>query len=74
MKKFLKRATLVVALALPAVAWAQGANEGGTDERRRFWGQSESCTGCIMGSRSCTTSTYVFWIEVWSSTGDPISC
>lgn len=62
MKKFLKRAALVVALALPAVALAQGANEGGTDERR-FFGSSTTCGGCSMGFRACTSHFYVFWID-----------
>ncbi len=63
MKKFLKRATLVVALALPAIAWAQGTN-GGSNERPMF-GNTTTCGACnSLGYQMCTPHFYVFWIDL----------
>lgn len=74
MKKFLKRAALIVALAVPTIVFAQEANGGGDDERRRFWGASQTCGTCTIGYQMCTDHYYVFWIDVSSGEAIPVAC
>ncbi len=65
MRKFLKRAALVVALAVPTIVFAQEANGSGDDERRRFFGSSTTCGACnpMLGYKTCTKHFYVLWID-----------
>ena len=68
MKKSLKKALLVLSLAIPTLMYAQGKNEG-TSEEAKFWGGSTTCGTCVMGGRVCQTHYYVFWIDV--APGEP---
>ncbi len=65
MKKSLKKALLVLSLAIPTLVFAQGEDES-AEERRRFWGQDTTTSACVMGYQTVTTTTYAFWIGWWS--------
>ena len=66
MKKSLKKALLILSLAIPTLVFAQGTDEE-TGERRRFWGSGGTVcnTGyCQDGQawQSCVQTNYAFWI------------
>ena len=69
MKKSLKKALLVLSLAIPTLVLAQdkGDETTQTTERRRFWGSGgKVCTtgSCQNGQawENCVQTNYAFWI------------